>query len=140
MSHGLDDAAAAALFNLSRLQDPTREHIGLLYGDDYRRTPTQTREARRSTGGAFKIPPGGLRALFHNHPESSQKGARPDTDRSRFSYDDIAQAKKLGVPSYISAGEQVFRYDPSTRKTEEVLAQIPLEEIRRLYLAEGLKR
>lgn len=141
----IDDAAAAALWRLAAEQNSRREHIGLLYGTaaGIERTPTRDTGGTRNAGGTFAIPPGSLRGLFHNHPQRElARGAHgaQDEERAQFSGDDIRQARALGVPSYISAGDKVLRYDPSTGKAEEVLAQIPLDEIRRLYLADGLKR
>lgn len=53
-----------------------------------------------------------------------------DADRATFSRDDVEQAKRLGVPSYIAAGSKLRRYDPATGRTEDVLAEIPIELIR----------
>lgn len=128
MPHALDDAAAAALWGI---RHAPKEHIGVLYGDEIKASPVAGgRESQVS--GRFTIPSGSLRGLFHNHTKSSR--------RERFSDEDRLMAKHRNVPSYISAGEKVMRYDPSTGKTEEVLAQIPMDAIRALYLAEGLKK
>jgi hypothetical protein len=108
----------------------------LLYGDDHQRTPTQTLGDNASTGGAFRIPPGSLRALFHNHPANREAGF----ETRKFSADDIRQARALGVPSYISAGDDVRRYDPKTRKTEDVLAQFPIDEWRAYIMQTMLGR
>lgn len=128
----LDDAAAAALW---QLRAKPQEEIGLLYRglNGVERTPTQSRGGTRRAGGSFAIPPGSLRAIFHNHPAREiARGARgsKDVERDAFSGDDTLQARTLGVPSYISAGDRVMRYDPSTRGTEEVLAQFPIDEWR----------
>lgn len=137
----IDDAAAAALWPL---RNKVQEEIGLLYEAEggIKSTPSLNSGRARSSGGTFKIPPKSLRGLFHNHPLRERgSGARggEDVERREPSGDDALQARSLGVPTYISAGDYLFRYDPETGKTEEVLAQIPIEEIRRLYLAEGLK-
>lgn len=122
----LDDAAAAALFMLALERNPRREHIGLLYEQDgtLRRTPTQTQGNNSKSSGRFEIPQGSARGIFHNHPDPKEYGAE------RFSPDDIETAKGTGLPSYISAGHRVRRYDPSTGKTEDVLGQIPIDEFR----------
>lgn len=125
----VDDAAAAALWPVRHRE---KEYLGVLYGDGLRASDLFTQGSRNRAGGAFQIPAGSLRALFHNHP--------PGPERGELSVRDRMNAERLKVPSYISAGDQVFRYDPSTRKTEEVLAQIPLDEIRRLYLSEALNK
>lgn len=141
----LDDAATAALWALARELEPRREHIGLLYdtpsGID--RTPTRDAGGTRRAAGTFSIPGGTLRGIFHNHPPREiGRGARDreDKERADFSGDDTLQARSLGVPSYISVDQQIFRYDPKTRLIEEVLGQIPVEEIRKLYIVEALKK
>lgn len=128
----LDDAAARALFALAYA--PV-EHIGLLYEQDGQILATSTRSLRNEseTRGAFAIPAGSLRAIFHNHPpKKSGRGdlSRSDRRRSEFSLDDIRQAQKLGVPSYIAAGPKLRRFDPATGRVEDVLAEIPVELIR----------
>lgn len=132
MSYELDDAAAAALYSLARAP---YEHVGVMYqdGGSISRTAPRSQRSRGRASGAFKIPAGSLRGLYHNHPPDSADG-------ERLSPKDVMNAKGLGVPSYISAGDKVLSYDPATGKTEEVLAQIPIEEIRRLYLSEALKK
>jgi len=50
-------------------------------------------------------------------------------DREKFSTDDLNQAIRARVPSYISAGDKIMRYDPHTGSAEEVLAQIPIMEM-----------
>lgn len=128
----LDDAAARALFAL--VYEPV-EHIGLLYEQDGQilATPTRSMRNESETRGAFTIPEGSLRAIFHNHPPKRLKRdnlSRSDRRRSEFSLDDIRQAQKLGVPSYIAAGPKLRRYDPATGQIEDVLAEIPVELIR----------
>jgi len=128
----LDDAAARALFALAF--EPV-EHIGLLYEQDGQilATPTRSMRNESETRGAFSIPTGSLRAIFHNHPsKKSRRGnlSGSDRHRSEFSFDDIRQAQKLGVPSYIAAGPKLRRYDPATGQIEDVLAEIPVELIR----------
>lgn len=134
-NYALDDAAAAALWRL--INEPV-EHIGLLYadGNGIAATPTQSQSQDARTKGTFAIPPGSLRGLYHNHPLHESKRRKTDVselrDRQRasFSRDDITQAKRLGVPSYISAGHALKRYDPQTGQTSDVLAQVPIDEIR----------
>lgn len=138
----LDDAAVAALY---RIANEPREHIGLLYeqGGTIASTPTAATGAS-SAKGTFAIPAGSLRGLFHQHPENV-KAARGiqgqnQTARTDFSRDDINQAQKVGVPSYIAAGDLVKRYDPTTGETAEVLAQFPWDEQRRKIMVELLRR
>ena len=141
----LDDAAARALFTLAYA--PV-EHIGLLYEQDGQilATPTQTLDHYATTGGRFEIPKGSLRAIFHNHPARKKRRGEMasesrDRMRAEFSPDDILQAQRLGVPSYIAAGPKLRRYDPSTGRVEDVLAEIPVEMIRdyfhRRFFEEG---
>lgn len=140
MPYALDDAAVAALWRLS--SEPI-EHMSALYGDDsnIQRSNSITADSNRSVRGKLLVPPGTLRALVHNHPlVKPKRDLRNAWGQDEFSPDDVEQAKRLGVPSYISAGDKVFRYDPSTETTQEALGQIPIEEIRRLYLADGLKK
>jgi hypothetical protein len=130
-----DDAAAAALFRLSKA--PV-EHMGLLYqtGDRFDHTPTQSRNRQGEVKGRFNLPTGSLRALFHNHPTAGDAPNSPTT--RQFSATDRAEAKRLGVPSYISAGDTLRRYDPITGQSTEVLAQYPIEEMKRQLLARAL--
>jgi len=141
----LDDAAAAALLALAYAPI---EHIGLLYEQDGQilATPAQTLNHNASAGGTFEIPKGSLRAIFHNHPaRKKRRGGMASENRDRmraeFSTDDILQAQRLGVPSYIAAGPKLRRYDPATGKTQDVLAEIPVELIRdylhRRFFEEG---
>lgn len=141
--YALDDAAAAALYQVLSEQDTSREHMGLLYEQQgIKRTPTQTKGQQASVGGTFAIPKGSLRGLFHNHPHIAQSHGREvprDAGaRTDIPIEDRKQAKELGVPSYVAAGQKIMRYDPATGRTEEVLAQFPIDEIRRKYLAQRL--
>lgn len=142
-NYAIDDAAAAALW---AIQNAQQEHIGLLYGQggEVRATPTQTQSRRASTGGAFSIPRGSLLGLFHNHPSRMKRGKTAtdgrDRMRTEFSPDDIEQARALGVPSYIAAGSKLRRYDPATGRTEDVLAEIPIDEIAAYFRAQLTKR
>lgn len=127
MSDALDNAAAAALWPL--LRSPN-EKMGALYGlgSGFGQTPTVTTGDRAHTQGKLSVPPGSLSALFHNHPavRADSHNARLTGDADKFSDDDIAMAKRVGVPSYISAPDgRVLRFDPKTNKTEEVLAEFP---------------
>ncbi len=130
--HALDDAAARALWPL---RGERVEHMGLLYErEGLQATPTRRGNDRQS-GGSFAIPKGSLRALFHNHPprvrnRRSGRMEGRDAERVKFSDDDITQALKLGVPSYISAGHALRRFDPTSGNTEDVLAEIPVDLIR----------
>lgn len=138
----LDDAAAAALW---ALRGADKEHIALLYNDGgLQHTPFRSQDREGASRGSFQIPGGSLRALVHNHPLSGN--SRKDKYRAQFSSDDVRQAAKLRVPSYIQVGHEIRRLDPRPNMSidhqpgEAVLAQIPVEQIRRLYLAEGLSR
>lgn len=124
----LDDAAAAALM---LLRGKAKEEVGLLYNgtSGIARTPTVNGQNTRASG-ALRVPVGALAAIFHNHPRRPSRGlSASDTAGSEFSDRDKAQAQALRKPSYISAGEQVFRYDPRTKQTAEVLARFPIEEL-----------
>jgi len=128
----LDDVAAAALYRLTR--EPY-EHVGLLYenGGAIERTPTRSQRSQGRASGRFEVPSGSLRALFHNHPPSSTEGAE-------FSARDMSNAQRLGVPSYITSGDRVRRFDPATGEAKDVLHQIPIDEWRRQLMIELLKR
>lgn len=142
----LDDAAVAALWALAHAQDQKTEHIGALYdtGDKIARTDTVTNGSDEHATGTLKVPRGSLRGLFHNHPlrlrPNNKEISAFDDRQAKFSIEDVQQAKSFGVPSYISAGEAVFRYDPLTKDTTEVLAQFPWEEMRRKIMIEILER
>ena len=129
--YALDDAAARALW---ALRNEPLEHIGLLYEQEgVQATPTRTQHNAGRTKGSFAIPPGSLRGLFHNHPERQTRResmGQSDIERAKFSAADKKQARQLGVPSYIAAGPKLRRYDPATGRTEDVLAEIPVELIR----------
>lgn len=123
----LDNTAVAALWSLQH--EPT-EHMGLLYrGTDGR--PAAMAPQDSGDGGHSKarfVLPGKLLALYHNHPptQASRAGRARDVERSKFSDNDLAQAKRLGVPSYIVAGQDVRRYVPGGPSAgEPVLAEIP---------------
>ena len=143
--HQLDDAAARALW---ALRHAPIEHIGLLYEQDgtIRATPTRSQHNESKTRGTFAVPAGSLRAIFHNHPpRRSRRGdlsaSRRDRQRSEFSRDDIIQAQKLGVPSYIQAGNELLRYTPGGPLTgEPVLAEIPIDVIVRDLMVRLLNR
>lgn len=141
MSDKLDDAAATALW---RLMNHRVEHMGALYQtpDGYGSTPTVSTKESARVGGTLQVP-GPVRALFHNHPPVKSRGdlrGASEGEADRFSKDDMVMANRLGVPSYISAGNSLRRFDPSTGRTEDVLAQIPVEEIRKRYLVQGLMK
>lgn len=133
----LDDAAAAALW---RLAHQPVEHMGLLYASEHgvQSTPTISSGQDAQVKGSLTVPAGSLLALFHNHPE--RDGRDRGTART-FSRDDKAQARRLGKPSYITTADRtVKRFDPATGDTEEVLAQIPVEEIRGYLMQKLLGR
>jgi hypothetical protein len=79
----------------------------------------------------FRVPlPANMAALIHNH--STRGAGSSDQELSRS---DVGMAKLLKLPSYISTPTgSLRRYDPKTGKTEDVLAQIPIDEIRKLYV------
>ena len=130
----LDDAAAAALYRVSKLPKADRaEFIGLLYDTPAGVAFTEPRGGANNANarGAFAIPAGSLLALYHNHPPVRDKrGFGVAGGGEEFSPDDIRQAKHLGVPSYITTPSgRLFRYDPATGRIEEVLALIPIQEM-----------
>lgn len=72
-----------------------------------------TQPVGQRDGGHFsaelQIPQGWkLASLYHNHPAGQQS--------TMFSGDDIAQAKQLGIPSYIlsHADNRIRRFDPTS--------------------------
>lgn len=119
----LDDVAIAALY---RLLNAPKEHMGALYvqGNGYKYTDTIDGGSEK-VRGKLSIPPGSLAGLFHNHP-----GGRDSED---FSPEDKAQARRLGVPSYIQTpSNKVMRFDPIKGTTEEVLGEFPIEELKKM--------
>lgn len=123
----LDDAAMAALYHLAAAP---KEHIGLLYDtpNGVAATPTQSRNRQGEVKGKFSVPANSLQALFHNHPSQGEMKSSPTP--SKFSKDDIQQAHKFGVPSYITTPNGgVWKYDPATGKVEEVLGMFPIGEM-----------
>lgn len=119
----LDDVAIAALYHL--LNAP-KEHMGALYvqGQDYKYTDT-VNGGDSHVRGKLSIPAGSLAGLFHNHP-----GGVSSED---FSDADKAQARRLGVPSYIQTpSNKVKKFDPITNTTEEVLGEFPIEELKKM--------
>src|SRR5690606_1457845 len=106
--HKLDDAAAAALWPIAHA--PV-EYMGALYGDELSRSELVTSGRDARVRGKLQIPGGAsaIRALFHNHPPDKRSSVKER--RAQFTLDDRVTAQGLGVPSYISAGERVYRYD-----------------------------
>lgn len=145
MSWELDDAAARALWPL---RSATTESLGVLYRlpDGSIAFTEPVVGGKDSAKGSFSIPAGSLLGIFHNHPLSGHKAK--DRNRRRFSPADVKQAQRLGVPSYIIAGDQLFRYDPrpvvlddfSTVRGEPVLAEIPIDVIVRDLMVRLLNR
>ena len=139
-NHLLDDIAAQALWPL---RGERIEHIGLLYDDGGTIRATDTAAGRRASArGTFGIPAGSLVGIFHNHPLSGR--AKKDAQRRQFSPDDVQNAERLGVPSYIIAGGMLRRYDPGTPHAglaysnvpgKDVLAEIPIDVIRAELMA-----
>ena len=140
MSWELDDAAARALWPL---RSATTESLGVLYRlpDGSIAFTDPVVGGKNRAKGSFSIPAGSLLGIFHNHPLSGREAK--DRNLRRFSPADVKQAQRLGVPSYIIAGDQLFRYDPrpiapdafSNVRGEPVLAMIPIEDILRLHAA-----
>lgn len=127
MPDALDDAAVAALWPLRN-----REHewIGLLYETDEGIVATEpvSRFGKSRARGTFQIPAGSLRGIFHNHPQAHRKDS---AYRSQFSDDDMDQVRKLRVPSFISAGDEIRKYVlGSGLYGAPVLAQLPWEAIK----------
>lgn len=145
----VQDAVAAALARVDEQDDAkTREYIGLIYQDPetgrYLFTDPHGQGRRTRAKASIKIPPGSARAIYHNHPRVP---GSPE-ERSFFSPDDIRMAAKLGIPSFIGVGSELFMWDPfnpgeRTRSGlgngQPVLAQIPIDAfVRRRAALEGL--
>ena len=125
MSDQLDNAAAAALFMLGITHPTNIENMGALYSDNggYSRTETVSTGQGAHVKGSLSIPAGSLAGLFHNHPG-------PQQSIESFSPDDLAMARRMGVPSYISTPSgNVLRFDPKSNTTQPVLAEFPIEEL-----------
>lgn len=123
MDGALDDAAAAALYALAHL--PV-EHMGALYGKDLKRSNLVSMNDASHVKGTLQVPRAEMRALFHNHPLRKR-----DRDREYFSDDDKGLARRLNLPSYISAGDRIRRFDPNKNQTADVLHQLPIDEIKK---------
>lgn len=133
----LDDAAAAALFMLGLQKDPRTEHLGALFGDDMQATPNTVDGNGQHVHGTLSLPHGSvLDALFHNHPAAGAS----DAERAKFSIDDLSMARRLGVPSYIDAGDRIRKFDPASGKTSDVLAAFPWDEYRSYLMDKYLHR
>lgn len=127
-SYGLDDATAAAL---EALAGESLEHIGLIYqdGDGIRSTLPKSSAQNAKVKAHIIIPKGSLRALFHNHPVArrASRDLKAAGGGENFSDEDKAQARKLGVPSYIlTPTGRVLKFDPVANVIHEVLAQFPV--------------
>lgn len=132
MSDELDNAAQAALWAL--LNAP-KEHLGALYHQNgaVAATPTVTSGSSQHIKGSLAIPAGSLAALFHNHPRLATDRRNGGSTAEDFSPEDLAQAKRLGVPSYIQTPSNALRrYDPTTGNVQSVLAEIPVALIEAL--------
>jgi hypothetical protein len=128
----LDDLAASVLW---RFRNEPVEHLGLLYSgpNGPAALPPQSIGNSGKAKGRFTLP-GQLLALYHNHPPKQGR----DTEHARFSEDDLSQAKRLGVPSYIIAGTELVRYTPGgPSRGAPVLAQFPIDAVRE-YLMQTL--
>jgi hypothetical protein len=114
MADPLDLAARDAL---KTLQDHPKEHIGAIYDKDGNLGRTSTADGSDShVKGKLQFD-GQLKALFHNHPSRG----RNDRDGNEFSDDDKAQARRLGVPSYIITPSGLIRvFDPISNTTRDV--------------------
>lgn len=126
----MDAIDSSVLEHIMQLSGQEREHIGAIYqdGDAFKGTATVSTGQRSKTGGTLKVPKDSLRALFHNHPiVKGNRELRDSGGGDAFSDDDKAQAKKLGVPSYIlTPSGKILKYDPATDETLEILYQLPV--------------
>jgi hypothetical protein len=134
MSDALDNAAAAALFMMGLTHPTNIENMGAIYSKDdgFGRSNIVSSGQGAHVKGTIAIPPGSLAALFHNHPtaRADSHNARLTGGADQFSPDDIAQAQRLGKPSYISTPSgKWLRFDPKANTTEEVLAEFPINEL-----------
>ncbi len=98
-----DTAEAAAIAGLRESATLPRsqsfEAAGIVYrcGDAYTYSDQKVGNDRFGFKYSVRLPDGAiLAALFHTHPHQVT-----EADPTKFSPDDMAQADKLGVPSYI---------------------------------------
>ena len=141
MARSLDDSAAAALMLLELTKPKNRENLGALFtnGADDELQRSNVIESGQDTHvrGTLAIPKGSaLEALYHNHPLIKGDAAH----WAEFSDDDKAQARRLGIPSYISAGDAIRKFDPRTNKTADVLAEFPWNKYKGYLMEKLLKR
>jgi hypothetical protein len=138
MSRELDDAASAALYSLGLYGDPKREAIGGIFSgpDGLGRTATASSGQAAHVRGTLAKPAGtAWAALFHNHPPA-ERGT--ESSAELFSDDDMAQARRLKLPSYISTPKgKVLVFDPTSGQVSEVLSEFPWQE-QKAYLMDRL--
>lgn len=130
-----DDAAMAWDYML-RLRNPSANKYEFASGivpneDGY--SYSEPRTSRRPDEFTVALP-AASEAIIHNHPidRDADKGSRqiPQGLVRKFSMDDTAQATELGRNSYVSADDRVYKYNPKTKDAEEVLGEVPIEELR----------
>lgn len=109
------DAAAAAQAAVQKQKDSSAfEFVSVIFEDpDTGKFSFTT--PKKGKKGEFRIsvniPKGSLRGIFHNHPPTNNE---LDEDLQRFfSPDDMSIASQLNVPSFISVGNELLKWDPS---------------------------
>jgi hypothetical protein len=137
----LDDEAGAALFMLGLTGDTKREAIGGIYSgpEGYGRTPVASSGEAAHVKGTLAKPAGtAWAALFHNHPPGERYTS---SSAELFSDDDIAQARRLKLPSYISTPSGAVKvFDPTTGKVSDVLSEFPWDDYKGYLMQKAMHR
>lgn len=110
-----DSAEAAAVAALAALRSGDK-HVerggGVLYNpqtDKYAFTQPVGQLSDAHFQASIAVPQGWqLKSIYHSHPQGPES--------TRFSSDDVAMAKQLGIPSYILAhyDDRIRLFDPAT--------------------------
>lgn len=109
----IDMAALAALRAIADM-DTSREYGGLIFrnkdGQYAYSVPVPGTEDSFKLRARFNPEELEMAGIYHNHPEGLGR-------QQFFSASDVDTAKKLGLLSYILAGDQVRKFDPKIHKT-----------------------
>lgn len=104
----LDDVIFYAAQAAREMGANKTEYMSVVYqapDGRYQFAEPQGGEHRAKADAKLTFPKGSkLLALVHNHPGMDVEDGRGDRGQSKFSPEDVQQAKELGIPSYITYG------------------------------------